>query len=116
MSACPAFSASNALPAALKHLSAHGTPRRLASSRASSGVTPVGASDVPCASTMLPRLIVARSVPVGARSFITSAETDICLSSSSGRDLRVRLIAALERVGDETVRLHLLDEGLQIRA
>src|SRR2546423_3385965 len=75
MSTLPAFIASNALPAASNAVSETGTASRLPSSRASSGVTPVGLSGVPCASTMLPRLIDARSVPVGARSFRTSGET-----------------------------------------
>ena len=38
----------------------------------------------------------------------------IAHSSSCGRDLRVRLIAAFERIGDEAARLHLLDERAQI--
>src|ERR1043166_3487387 len=115
MSTCPALSASNALPAPSKHVSRNGTPRRLASSRASSGVMPPGFSGVPFASTMLPRLIEARSVPVGARSFKTSGET-LILSSLflRRRDLRIRLVAALEAVGDEAALLHVLDEAAQI--
>src|ERR1043166_8105439 len=117
MSTCPALSASNALPAPSKHVSRNGTPRRLASSRASSGVMPPGFSGVPFASTMLPRLIEARSVPVGARSFKTSGETLILvvlISFLRRRDLRVRLVAALEAVGDEAAALHVFDEGPQI--
>src|SRR5437763_1961872 len=109
MSTSPAL---NALPAPSKHLSSDGTPSRLASSRASSGVTPPGFPAVPFASTMLPRLIEARSFPVGAKSLITSG--DMLNSSSCGRDLRVGLIAALEAVGDEAARLHLFDERAQI--
>src|ERR1044072_5333789 len=115
MSTCPAFSASNALPAPSKHVSCDGTPRRLASSRANSGVMPPGFSGVPFASTMLPRLIEARGVPAGARSFNTSGETLILLSLFlRRRDLRVRLVAAFEAVGDEAALLHVFDEGAQI--
>src|SRR5262249_56548715 len=72
---CPALQDSNALPAPSKQVSLLGTPSRLASSRASAGVMPPGLSGVPFASTILPRLIEARSVPVGASSFMTSDET-----------------------------------------
>ena len=75
MSQLPLPASSNTLPAALYGISSTGTPSRRPSSRARSGVmplvSPVASSF--CASTELPRLIAARSLPVGARSLSASA-------------------------------------------
>ena len=72
MSARPPAIASKESRAASKQTSSTGSPSRPPSSRAMSTVTPRGASAVPWASTGLPRLIEARSVPVGARSSVMS--------------------------------------------
>src|SRR5919204_2885945 len=73
ISQAPRASASNTLPAASKVTNSIGTPRRLASSRASSVDTPRGSplAGSFCASTTLPKLIAARSLPVGASSVTT---------------------------------------------
>ena len=72
------FSASNALPAPSKMTRSTGTPSRLASSRASSTVTPSASPFGPfCASTLLPWLIAARSRPVGANSLTSSDDTGL---------------------------------------
>src|SRR6476661_892712 len=73
ISQAPRASASNTLPAASKVTNSIGTPRRLASSRASSADTPRGSplAGSFCASTTLPKLIAARSLPVGASSATT---------------------------------------------
>src|SRR5512145_1625013 len=70
MSHAPARPASTTLPAASYTMSCTGTPSRRASSRAMSTDTPVGSPPAGprCASTALPTLIAARSVPLGARS------------------------------------------------
>src|SRR5215211_2851369 len=72
MSHTPVLSASNTLPAASNGTSSSGTLARRASSAARSAVTPLISPPSFCASTELPRLIAARSFPVGARSFTTS--------------------------------------------
>src|SRR5215469_3841961 len=71
-SAAPAVSASNDLRAASKQAKEASTPRRAAIAWDRSTVTPVGPSLVPWARTGLPRLIDARSTPVGARSATTA--------------------------------------------
>lgn len=73
MSARPSAIAWYDSRAAPKHTSRTGTCNRLPTSRAMSTVTPPGASAVPCASTGLPRLMLARNIPVGARSSTISA-------------------------------------------
>src|SRR5580698_8592608 len=77
-SAAPAISAASDLRAASKQEKETGTPRRAAISRARSAVTPVGSSLVPWARTGLPRLIDARSTPVGARSATTAGSVTRC--------------------------------------
>src|SRR5262245_36590924 len=69
----PFASASTTLPAASKVTNSIATPSRLANSRASSAETPRGSplAGSFCASTELPKLIAARSLPVGASSFTT---------------------------------------------
>jgi hypothetical protein len=70
------LAASNAFPAASKVTNSSGTPSRLASSRDRSAETPRGSPSGPfCASTPLPKLIAARSLPVGASSFSASGGT-----------------------------------------
>src|SRR5436190_3294508 len=73
ISQAPCAKASNTLPAASKVTNSTGTPRRLARSRASSVDTPRGSplAGSFCASTTLPKLIAARSLPVGASSVTT---------------------------------------------
>ena len=67
MSHTPEASASVTLPACSKGTMARGTPSRLASSVASATETPPGVPPgMRCASTGLPKLMAARSVPVGA--------------------------------------------------
>ena len=75
ISQAPVLPASNTLPAASKTTNSTGTPSRRPSSRARSGVMPLGWPVVSsfCASTELPKLIAARSLPPGARSFRASA-------------------------------------------
>src|SRR5262249_35527236 len=66
-------SASNTLPAASKVRNSIGAASRLASSRARSAETPRGSplAGSFCASTILPKLIATRSLPVGASSVTT---------------------------------------------
>src|SRR5262245_21843284 len=83
-SAPPPFSASNTLPAASKGTSSIGTPVRRASSRERSTETPLSAPSAPfCASTALPRLIAARSLPVGASSLRTSGGAAPCAKAAN---------------------------------
>src|SRR5262245_3032424 len=83
-STLPAFIASNTLPAASKGTSSIGTPARRASSRERSTETPLGAPSAPfCASTALPRLIAARSLPVGASSLRTSGGAARCAKAAN---------------------------------
>ena len=85
MSQAAAFTASNDLPAPSITTSSSGTPRRRASSRARSTVTPHGApvTGLRCTSTGLPMLMAARSVPVGASDFTTSADGVLVTGSYS---------------------------------
>ncbi len=75
MSQAPVLTASNTLPAASKVTSSTGTPSRRPSSRGEIGGDALGLAGGSsfCASTELPRLIAARSLPVGARSLRASA-------------------------------------------
>ena len=68
MSARPVSSAASESRAAWKQRNSTPTTSRAAISRPISTVTPVGATEVPWASTGLPRLMAARSAPLGARS------------------------------------------------
>src|SRR5689334_2793394 len=77
-SAAPEVKAASDLRAASKQVKETGTPRRAAISRARSTVTPVGSSLVPWARTGLPRLMDARSTPVGARSATTTGSVTRC--------------------------------------
>src|SRR3712207_945731 len=73
----PASRAAKALPAASKVTSSTSRPSLRPSSRASSTDTPPNAPvfGFLCANTAFPRLIVARSLPVGATSLTISGET-----------------------------------------
>src|SRR5262247_4796495 len=76
MSQAPVLPASTTLPAASNTMSWTGTPSRLPSSRARSTEMPVGSPPGAAgraASTALPTLIAARSVPLGARSETAAA-------------------------------------------
>src|SRR5947209_1809290 len=68
ISQAPFASASTTLPAASKGTNSIATASRLANSRASSDDTPRGSplAGSFCASTVLPKLIAARSLPLGA--------------------------------------------------
>jgi hypothetical protein len=72
-SQAPLCSASNTFPAASKVTYSIGTPSRRASSRARSPDTPRGSPPAGSfwASTLLPKLMAARSLPLGARSDTT---------------------------------------------
>ena len=71
------LSAANTSPAALNSTSSTGTPSRLPSSFASMMVTPFGSPPAGsfCTRTLLPWLIAARSLPVGANSLTISGAT-----------------------------------------
>src|SRR5688572_5594881 len=76
MSHAPVLPASTTLPAASNTMSSTGTPRRRPSSCARSTEMPVGPVCGPvglAASTALPTLIAARSLPLGARSDTAAA-------------------------------------------
>ena len=77
MSQRPSLSAANTSPAALNSTSSTGTPSRLPSSFASMMVTPLGSAPPACfcTSTLLPWLIAARSLPVGANALTISGVT-----------------------------------------
>src|SRR5262245_52381574 len=88
MSQAPFCTASNTLPAASKVTNSIGTARRLASSRASSDETPRGSplAGSFCASTVLPKLIAARSLPLGASSLTTLRGTLSAMAAPHTRD------------------------------
>src|SRR5215467_6361947 len=90
MSQAPFCTASNTLPAASKVTNSIGTARRLASSHASSDETPRGSPVVGsfCASTLLPKLIAARSLPLGASSVTTLRGTVSAMASDTGNERR----------------------------
>ena len=77
MSQRPSLSAANTSPAALNSTSSTGTPSRLPSSLASMMVTPLGSetSACFCTRTLLPWLMAARSLPVGAKALTISGVT-----------------------------------------
>src|SRR3989442_340307 len=73
----PVLTASTALPAASSPIRSTGTPSRRPSSRVRSTDTPRGSPVAAslCASTGFPKLIAARSRPLGATSLATSGRT-----------------------------------------
>src|ERR1700681_1766542 len=79
--------------------SSTGTPSRRPSSSARSGVMPFGwpVTASVCASTELPRLIAARSFPVGARSFSTSGDTAPPALWAKAETVAARSMEAAER-------------------
>src|ERR1700693_3693353 len=79
--------------------SSTGTPSRRPSSSARSGVMPFGwpVTASVCASTELPRLIAARSFPVGVRSFSTSGDTAPPALWAKAETVAARSMEAAER-------------------
>ena len=111
MSTLPALSASNALPAASKQVSAR---------RHAEALRQFARQLRRDAARIVRRAVRQHDVAeidrgaqrAGRRQLLQNVGS--AHSSSCGRDLRVRLIAAFQRFGDEAARLHLLDEGAQI--
>src|SRR5688572_10587919 len=120
MSHPPCLPASTTLPAASNTMSCTGTPRRRPSSRARSTEMPVGSPPGVagrCASTALPTLIAARSVPLGARSFTALMEAHAPRRKTKGRTKRMlpphvfRFFKIGRRVDDQ--HPHLVRGGLE---
>src|SRR5688572_23593921 len=120
MSQLPFLPASTTLPAASNTMSCTGTPSRRPSSRARSTEMPAGSAPGVagrCASTALPTLIAARSVPFGASSFTAFVDEQPPrrrTRSSRRRMLSPHVLRILEvrrRVDDE--HAHLLRGGLE---
>src|SRR5262245_28556195 len=90
ISQTPFASASTTLPAASKVTNSMGTASRFATSRASSAETPRGSplAGSFCASTVLPKLIAARSLPVGASSLTTLRGTLSAMAAPHTREKR----------------------------
>src|SRR5262249_44516869 len=90
ISQTPFASASTTLPAASKVTNSMGTSSRFATSRASSAETPRGSplAGSFCASTVLPKLIAARSLPLGASSLTTLRGTLSAMAAPHTREKR----------------------------